>query len=305
MSIRIPAVCLTLLALGFVGPAARAADSSVDANLEKVLRDLTATYEKDPSASWRAMPDKFKKEIEAVWTDVLKKMDPELWDKSFEATAKALKVLKAKRKIILDMVARANLPPGLDKESIAEFYDAELDALTIMVDSDLAKLETARKIDIEKYMSDIARKTSKQMPAIQKFVGKLAGGAGAAGEEAMRASRIPGSTVGSVKMDGDEAIVKFKPAEGEAFEMTFAKYGGQWYPKQSGDMLLSGLPVVKETLAGINADTIKLFKPQVMQVLRKLDTGLDKVAATTTPQEFMDAVGALGRDLAGAAVPNQ
>jgi hypothetical protein len=282
MSIRIPAVCLTLLALGFVGPAARAADSSVDANLEKVLRDLTATYEKDPSASWRAMPDKFKKEIEAVWTDVLKKMDPELWDKSFEATAKALKVLKAKRKIILDMVARANLPPGLDKESIAEFYDAELDALTIMVDSDLAKLETARKIDIEKYMSDIARKTSKQMPAIQKFVGTLAG-----------------------KMDGDEAIVKFKPAEGEAFEMTFAKYGGQWYPKQSGDMLLSGLPVVKETLAGINADTIKLFKPQVMQVLRKLDTGLDKVAATTTPQEFMDAVGALGRDLAGAAVPNQ
>jgi hypothetical protein len=299
MSIRTLAVCLTLF--GLVAPAVRAADPSVDSKLEKVLRDLTVPYEKDPTASWRAVPDDFKKEIEAVFADLLKKMDPELWDKSFAVLRKTLKVLKDKREIVLDLVP-ANLPGGLDKKSFAELYDAEIEALNVLVTSDLAKLETARKLDLEKFRADMASKTSKQVPVIQKALLKSP-----LAQATSKATQIPGSKVASVKVNDDEAVVTFKPAEGEAFEVTFAKFGGKWYPKEEGEMLAEGLPKVKQLLAGIDADTIKTVKPMVLQALGKVDSGLDKLAATTTAAEFSRAIAELVSELAGGGgfPPNQ
>jgi hypothetical protein len=124
-------------------------------------------------------------------------------------------------------------------------------------------------------------------------------------QAASKSSQIPGSTVSSVKVNDDEAVVKFKSADGEAFEVVFAKFDGKWYPKEEGDMLTNGLPFVKNALAGIDADTIKQVKPLVMQALGKVDTGLDKLAAAKTAAEFQKVIAELVTELSGGFQPNQ
>jgi hypothetical protein len=296
---------LAFLALGLAGSTARAADST-DAALDKVLKDLTATPDKDPGAAWRAVPPKIKKELGDAATDLLAKMDPELWDKTFEVAGKAVKLLKNKRDIIIDKLAASNgIPPGLDKKSFTEVYDAEVSALEVILSSDIAKLATAKKLDVDKYVIDLNKKLSKDIVVLNKFMKGLQGGGlgGAGAGFAVESTKMIGAKVDSVKVEDDEATVKFKPAEGEVFEVIFAKYDGHWYPKQLGDTMDRTLPLAKDALSKVSADDIKTFKPQVMAVLRQLDAGVDKLNNTKSAEEFEKAAMEVFRSIAGGLQP--
>jgi hypothetical protein len=288
---------LAALGLALVHSSARAADPSTDAALEKAVRQLTTPTDRDPLAMWKAMPQKYKKDIIEIWTGVLEKMDEEMWDTSFAVMRKGTRLLKDKRDILVGEAGNLpGLPEGIQKEDIGEFYDAYVQALGIVFDSDLGKLANARKLKLEDFMSDMASKTNKQSAVIAKLTAKLP----AQADQPMKFLQMPGATVISIKQDDDEAKVKLKSAKGDVFEVEFAKFDGTWFPKEAGDAMEGSLPSAKEVVSGLSPEAIGLFKPQIMDGLKKADKALDKLAKAQSAKELKDIVqqlmGGFGND---------
>ncbi len=234
-----------------------------------------------PEVVWHALPASYQGDITELVHGFAGKMDAELWNRTFEVVEKATQVLDEKRDFILDHPMLASQMD--DRDEAEEAWDAVVDILEIVVESDLSDLDRMKKLDVERFLS--------------KTGGDLFDGF-----EALAAISPTGSMPGLnladaeatlLSSDGDSARVRVEIPGQPTEEMDFTRVEGKWIPAEMAAEWDDTMAEARLELAKLSGEEMAKNKAATMMQLTMVEGALDQLLATKNEQEFNNAIGGL------------
>ncbi|NIM01652.1 MAG: hypothetical protein GTN89_12655, partial [Acidobacteria bacterium] len=222
MKRHVAGLCLGLLVLGaFFTGCSKSKPAPVADTADGAVRLVTeGLADGRPQVVWHALPASYQDDITELVHGFAGTMDAELWNRTFEVVEKATRVLDEKRDFILDHPMLAAQMD--DRKEAEEAWNAVVDILEIVVQSDLADLDRMKKLDVERFLT--------------KTGGDLFDGF-----EALAALSPTGSMPGLdlaeaeatlLSSEGDRARVRVEIPGQPTEEMDFSRVEGKWIPAE-------------------------------------------------------------------------
>ena len=212
---------------------------------ETIVHVSKATADGDASASWTSLPKSWRTDINSIAHMLGEKMPTNMWDDVFTLVGRIGKVFEGKSKILTDMVAD-QLPPDMKREDVEKSIASFGKLFTILAQSDLAKVESLKKIDLgsvvdkngsevlnlvlnNKLLNDLIKKESK----------------GKADSLKNALSNIKAELVSE---SGNTAKVKVTDPDGKVEEVEMVKVEDKWVAKKMADEFSKGIAEIKAEL---------------------------------------------------------
>lgn len=224
-----------------------------------------------PEIIWEALPVSYQTDINGLVKQFAQKMDKELWNKGFDVAKKIATLAKEKKEFILGSPMLAQVQ--VKKEDLAKHWDAIVEMIQIMVESDLASLDDLKSFDGGKFLAG----TGKELLIKGKDLRELAP------EEAPKSFK-------DVKVEkvseSDKAATLKITYEKDTKTVELVKIEKRWVPKDLADQWTKMIAEAKEAIAKMSGEEIKKSKPQVMMMLAGVEAGIEQLKATKTQAEF-------------------
>ncbi len=146
----ITVILTVLLALGGCGGDKTAALPSTPDGTVKTIVEAVANHQ--PQVVWRALPKSYQQDVNRIIRLYAETISEQNYNKSIGLARRVLKVLKDKKGIYLDMLGSI---PGRVRisEGIAS-YDAVVNALEILVNSQLGSHSGLKNMDVDRFLAD-------------------------------------------------------------------------------------------------------------------------------------------------------
>ena len=237
---------------------------------------------------WDSLPPRHHEEINAFVREFAAKLDPEVWERLFVVARRIVKLLHDKRDLIL---GNPDLKlPSVNKRLFTENWTEVIALLQLLVDSELADLETLRNFDGETFFPKTGTRFLKQLVALSA---KDPNDPFRKGFDAkVRLVDIDGSkaTIG-LMMTGNfvmtQQAIDEKPKE---TQMKVRQVEGVWIVADLDFGLLRMYQDGREMVAGIPDDAIQKNRGPLIKLLTTIEEDLDRIELAKTSREFTQAL---------------
>ena len=321
ITIGVPVNRLSKTDLDFLRSAASGGPAPTGANplasvqsAEDTIRMIGAEVEKgNLGIMWHALPISYQADVNDLVHTFAGKMDRDIWNKGFGVAGKTLTVLKSKKDFILAQEALKSAP--IETDAMSQNWDALVDLLAILVNSDISDLDKMKALDVGSFLNGPMKEFTTKAIAMSKSVSPQA------------ASMISGSVpkVTTLKDDGDTVTLKIEgPAlppglsgasaasGGDVFadgavgadvdvavevedagprEVVAVRVEGRWLPKEMVDGWPASIAAAKQAINGLSTDALAQNKQKILGGIAMVDGILDQLMNAQTADEFNRIVG--------------
>ncbi len=280
---------VTVAGCGSGKPAAKAPPATPDAAVLEVTRGLA---ENKPEVVWQSLPPSYQKDVNDVIASFAAACDPDLYKQSFGIGQKLVKVLQTKKDLIITHPMLAQT--GVNTQQLAQNWEAVINIIAPLLNSELSDLSTVKTLDVEKFLSVTGAEVMKNgqaLAALDPNPDKKAPGFKA---------QLLGLKATQTKTEGDTVFVKIEPPGEPAKEERFVKVENRWIPKDMASEWKQGIAKAKAALekaAGQKTQNKDLMVSQ----LKTLDGVLDQMLAAKTAAEFNNSLTAAAGAVMGMA----
>lgn len=268
---------------------------------DESLNAVSAAVQKgDLMTVWKALPPSYQKDIDGLIDDFAAKVDPELWNKSFQLLGKLAKLVKEKKtfflgsKLLDPLLAQA--PPGT-KDQLTQSWDGVATILEAVANSDIKTIDGLKKANCEQFIAGTL--TSVAQHGLE-MASKLPNPDVQAALE-----KAKGSKATLVEVKGDEAQVKMTAPGEEPKTQTVKRVEGKWLPAEMVDSWKEQMAVFKEGIAKMEIPAEQ--KTGALAMMGGVESAVDQLLAAKTQEEFDTALQGIailaGSMLGGGAAP--
>lgn len=228
-------------------------------------------------AVWNFLPAGYQKDVNSIAQDFASKMDPEMYNGTFETGQRLAKILKDKKEYILknQMIQGLPVPP----EKVSEFWDPTVNIISALVNSDLSSLDKLKNFDGGKFLSTTGNQLAKNMVALSDLVPKKAG-------DTSFSEKLKQTKITVVTTEGDSATIKIEAPGEEPKEVQMVKVEGKWIPKNLADNWQKKMDDVRKQLAELTPEKVTARKEQTLAGLKSVNETLAQLESAKTEEEF-------------------
>lgn len=263
-----------------VSPSAAAPQNAAQAVLTALEHVRTGKLEQ----AYDFLPPTFQQDVDGLVHEAAGKMDPDLWEALFRVADKGVQVLREQREAILALLSQQPQPgPSANQEAqleqLRQNWMGLVDALELLVRSELGDLEKLRKVNVRRWVATTGNPVYAKLQSL------------AASSGTNPLDQLKETTAELVSEDGDQAVVELSGPQQPAPQTTaFVKIDGRWVPKSLADNWQTSLDQAREQLRQITPEQIAAQKERVLKSLTAVEATLDQMLAAETPEQFQAAV---------------
>tara|TARA_R110002111_G_scaffold63054_6_gene104326 strand:- start:1589 stop:2659 length:1071 start_codon:yes stop_codon:yes gene_type:complete len=228
-------------------------------------------------AVWNFLPASYQQDVNSIAHDFASKMDPEMYNGTFETGQRLAKILKDKKEYILKNQMLQNLP--VPPEKVSEFWDPTTNIISALVNSDLSSLDKLKSFDGGKFLSTTGNQLAKNLVAISDLIPQK-------DEEASFSEKLKQTKVTVVTSEGDTATIKIEAPGEEPKEEQMVKVEGKWIPKNLADNWQTKMDDVRKQLAELTPEKVTAQKEQTLAALKQVNETLAKLESAKSEEEF-------------------
>jgi len=246
-----------------------ASAASFGQSAQKAAQDvLKEIGDGNAAALWDALPATYQNDVSFLLHTVATKIDPDVWDKTFELGRKLVEVLETKKQMFLPLWQMSgNRVPG----EIEATYDAFFDMLSLLVNSEISKLENVKKLDIGKFVSDTGSKLIKRNMALGEQIGRGLW-------QPWQAKDIKVTLVGS---DQGVATLNIEVPGKPVQTKQFVQVEGKWVPQEMATSWAATMARTKAYVQTMEPDPESIVVPFDRTIVR-----LDHLAKAENQTQF-------------------
>jgi hypothetical protein len=264
-------------------PAAANLPDTPDGTVREVIQSLANRH---PEILWQALPPTYQNDITDITHAAADKIDPELWNAVFAIGTKASGVLGDKKEYFLN--SSLMNAAGEERARVEGNWDTAVAALGNFFSSEFSNLENLKTMDWERFLSTTAVDIMDRIAEIQAENDTEENA-----EDVI--AKLRNTTVETVSEDGDTATVRVSAPDEEPEEIALTRVEGRWVPSDMAADWETNMAEAKENIANITEEQMTQAKMQAMMVFGMVHAGLDQLAATSSQEEFDQAIqGLLG-----------
>lgn len=250
-----------------------------------------ALADRHPEVLWQALPRTYQADITEVTHAFAARMDPKVWEAAFGLGQRTAALLRDKKDLILEssMLDAA----GEEREQLEDGWDAMVALLDSFFSSDVARLDTLKTIDWERYLATTGRDLMNLASERSK----------ASGEDTFDrefTQKLRKAEIEVLSREGDRATLRLTAPDEEPEEMQLTRVEGRWVPSEMADDWDANLAEAKQKLADMTDDEIQQGSMQAMMMIGMLDGALTELETVETAEQFEQAIqGLLGPFIGG------
>lgn len=139
-----------------------------EAAMQQMVQGLRANQ---PEVIWQSMPPGFQKDINGLVQDFARKMDPQLWQQSFETWQTLTRLLEEKKSAILSHPELAELSTE-QRNRLETNWDGVVELLTILVHSELGDLKKLETFDMGRFLEKTGGRWLAELASLSKSLGQ-------------------------------------------------------------------------------------------------------------------------------------
>ncbi|MEX1230027.1 MAG: hypothetical protein WEB58_07290 [Planctomycetaceae bacterium] len=253
--------------------------------------------------SWNFMPPSYREEVNGLVQEFAGKMDPEIWNRTFEVLNHLVSALEAKKELIL---ADPNLEAApLNAEQREQGFDAIIALLKTITESELSDLEKLKEFHGGEFLRGTGSSVMAQILGMATMMPNVP-------VQSEFLDKLDQTTVTVVSSEGDTATVQLEAPGEEPKELEMVRVEGYWIPKDFEEQFASSIEQAKTQIAAISPEMIAAQKDQVLAVLGQVDQIASSLEAAETREELAQTIQqaaapimmmAMGGSMAGPGSP--
>ncbi|QDT99400.1 hypothetical protein [Gimesia aquarii] len=228
-------------------------------------------------AVWEFLPASYQTDINGLVKEFATKMDPEMYNGTFQTAQRLTKLLKDKKAYILKNQTIKGLPVPPDK--VDQFWDPTISLLNTIVQSDISNLDKLKDFDGGKFLSTTGNQLAKSVISISDLIPTKE-------NEPSFSEKMKQTKVTVVSTEGDTATIKIEAPGEEPKEETMVKVEGKWIPKNLADNWKSKMEEAHQKLAELTPEKVTAQKEQTLAGLKKMNEVLAQLENAKTEEEF-------------------
>lgn len=232
----------------------------------------------DAGVLWDAMPVAYQEGVNDLVHQYANAVDPKVWDRSFALNSRLLGVLESKKEFIFNSPMVANLP---NKEEVMKSYDSVIDLMTVLLKSDLSKLENLKTLDMGDYLDTTGSKVLKEVSALFDAVSN--------GSTPNPWQELGKMTVKVVKKDKRTATLEIDIANLPPMSFDVVKIDARWVPARMSDVWFDGIMMAEQSVAQMKEQS-GAVAAQMNMVFGMAEGMLAQFENAKSQKEFDDAL---------------
>ncbi|MCA9018043.1 MAG: hypothetical protein KDA77_22155, partial [Planctomycetaceae bacterium] len=198
-------------------------------------------------AVWNFLPGSYQKDVNGLVHEFSTKMDPEMYNGTFQTGQRLAKLLKDKKEFILKNPMIEGLPVPQDK--VAQYWEPTIGILAAIVNSDISSLDKLKTFDGGKFLSTTGNQLAKDVVSFSDLIPTQEG-------EPSLSEKMKQTKVSVVSTEGDTATIKIEAPGEESKEQVMVKVEDKWIPKTLADKWKSQMEDAHKQLAEINQEKV-------------------------------------------------
>jgi len=244
---------------------------------ESILAMLNGVNNQQMEAVWNFLPASYQQDVNGIAHEFASKMDPEMYNGTFETGQRLAKLLKDKKEYILknQMIQGLPVPP----EKMDEFWDPTTNIISALVNSDLSSLDKLKSFDGGKFLSTTGNQLAKSVMALSSLVPQKEG-------EPSFSEKLKQTKVTVVTTEGETATIKIEAPGEEPKEEQMVKVEGKWIPKNLADNWDAKMADVRKKLADLTPEQVTAQKEQTLAGIKQVNETLAKLENAKSEEEF-------------------
>ena len=229
------------------------------------------------SILWHAMPASFQIDFNAIAQLVGAKVDPEIYDKSFDLIGRFAEVADKQKLFILN----TKLGGVLAAEQIAEIeaaWPSIIGFVQTIVTSSISSTAGLRAFDGQVF-------SEQTLPVLFKYSNDLA-----ALSEENPFSSLEFDSLKTIVSTDTTAEIKITFTNGDVETEDFAKVENRWIPAEMAINWSTQMADAKKQLEAISSEKMVKNKPQIMGMITMVDGILTQLEMAETQEQFDQAL---------------
>lgn len=232
-----------------------------------------------PEVLWQALPPSYQQDLTELTRLLADTVDPQLWDAAFATGRRAAATMALKKDIIL---ASSTLQQaGSELDDVSAGWDAAVAVLDAVCSSEISSTAGLKTIDWEQYLATTGADIIERARSASDDDGSNP-------IDDLRRTRIE-----VVSVDGDRAVVRMTPPDGEPEDQQFVRVEGRWVPSEMADDWDTRMSEARERLTNITDEERTEMSTQGMMFLGMADGFLQQLESVESPEEFDQMLAAL------------
>lgn len=228
-------------------------------------------------ALWNFLPASYQGDVNGLVHEFSGKMDPEMYNGTFQTLQRITKLLQDKKAYILKNQTINGLP--VPPEKVAEFWDPAVGLINTLAQSDLSSLEKLKNFDGEKFLTSSGNQMAKQVIRISDLLPQKEG-------ELSFSEKTKQTKITLVSMEGDTATIKMDVPGKDLTEEKMVKVEGKWIPKNLADNWKSRMDEARKKLAELTPEKVTAQKEKTLTAITKVNEVLTQLESAKTEEEF-------------------
>uniref|UniRef100_UPI0026098CB9 hypothetical protein n=1 Tax=uncultured Gimesia sp. TaxID=1678688 RepID=UPI0026098CB9 len=228
-------------------------------------------------ALWNFLPASYQGDVNGLVHEFAGKMDPEMYNGTFQTLQRVTKLLKDKKAYILKNQTLMGLP--VPPEKVAEFWDPVVALINTLAQSDLSTLDKLKSFDGGKFLTTSGNQMAKQVISISDLLPKKEG-------ELSFSEKTKQTKITLVSTEGDTAIIKMEVPGAEPTEEKMVKVEDKWIPKNLSDNWKSKMEDARKKLAELTPEKVTAQKEQTLAGIKEVNKVLASLESAKTEEEF-------------------
>ena len=250
---------------------------TADAAVEAVFSGIR---NKKPEVLWAFLPASYQKDVNSLFHLLAGKMDPELWEKTFQTGLRIVRICRVRRAAILDAEL---IGPGAgpNERAMAAEWDTVVTLAGTLLASDLADLKKMKRFDGGRFLKKTGGRFMKELAIASRLL---------PGDRfQLELDDLVQLQVKLESETGDSAVVQlsFRDDDTPPQRVPFVRVEGKWIPKNLADVWTTRIAEIRKRMESQLAPQVLAEKKKVvMQFLAGVEKSLDELEDAKTPAEF-------------------
>lgn len=228
-------------------------------------------------AVWEFLPTSYQTDVNGLVKEFATKMDPEMYNGTFQTAQRLTKLLKDKKAFILKNQTIQGLP--IPPEKVDQFWDPTINLLDTVVQSDISNLDKLKNFDGGKFLSTTGNQLAKSVISISDLIPTKE-------NEPSFSEKMKQTKVTVVSTDGDTAKIKIEAPGEKAKEETMVKVEGKWIPKTLADNWNTKMDNARKQLAELTPEKVTAQKEQTLAGLKQVNAVLAQLEKAENEEQF-------------------
>ncbi|QDT40898.1 hypothetical protein Pan241w_09570 [Gimesia alba] len=228
-------------------------------------------------AVWNFLPGSYQKDVNGLVHEFSTKMDPEMYNGTFQTGQRIAKLLKDKKEYILKNPMIEGLP--VPQEKVAQYWAPTVGILAAIVNSDVSSLDKLKTFDGGKFLSSTGNQVAKDIVSFSDLIPTKEG-------ELSLSEKMKQTKVSVVSTEGDTATIKIEAPGEEPKEQMMVKVEEKWIPKTLADKWKTQMEDAHKQLAELTPEKVTAQKEQTLAGLKKTNDILAQLESAKTEEEF-------------------